>query len=63
MLKVEHLGKFKDHSFYLSKGYICGLIGENGAGKTTFLRMLTGSYKKMQGKICSSIPAETTSFR
>lgn len=35
----------------IPKGYIIGVTGENGAGKTTFLNMLLGRYKKMQGKI------------
>ena len=35
----------------IPKGYVIGIQGDNGAGKTTFLRMLTGSYKKMQGKV------------
>ena len=35
----------------IPKGYIIGIQGDNGAGKTTFLRMLIGSYGDMQGKI------------
>lgn len=52
MLRVEHLEKtmyghlFKldDISFHLPKGYVCGLIGENGAGKTSLMRVLMGIY-------------------
>ena len=31
--------------------YIIGVQGENGAGKSTFLRMLMGKYKDMTGKV------------
>jgi len=32
----------KNVSFRLNQGSICGLIGENGAGKTTILKMISG---------------------
>lgn len=34
----------KDGSMRLKKGRICGLLGANGSGKTTFSRILTGIY-------------------
>ena len=38
-------------SFSVPKGSIVGIIGGNGAGKTTFLRMLVGSEKPDSGTI------------
>ncbi|MDD5014689.1 MAG: sugar ABC transporter ATP-binding protein [Atribacterota bacterium] len=40
-----------DVSFDLLKGEIHGLVGENGAGKSTFVKMLDGSYRPDGGKI------------
>jgi ribose transport system ATP-binding protein len=37
--------------FSLLEGEIHGLIGENGAGKSTFIKMLTGAYKPDNGYI------------
>lgn len=38
-------------SINICEGEIVGLIGANGAGKTTFFNCLTGYYKADQGKI------------
>ena len=35
----------------ISEGCIYGLVGSNGAGKSTFLRLITGIYKPDEGKI------------
>lgn len=61
MLKVEHLEKIfsdnqnsfklQDISFSLPKGYICGLIGENGAGKTSLIKSLLGLYRLDRGNV------------
>lgn len=44
----------KDISFQVKKGEIVGLIGHNGAGKTTILKSIMGMYAFDQGdvKIC-----------
>lgn len=59
MLKIENLKKtfenqrfqLEDISFHLPKGYLMGLIGENGVGKSTILKCLLGLYKPEQGNI------------
>lgn len=58
MVEVKNLkmsyGKkevLKDISFSLSQGKIVGLLGSNGAGKTTIMNILTGYLKPVQGEI------------
>jgi ABC-2 type transport system ATP-binding protein len=41
----------KDISFQIPKGEICGYIGENGAGKSTTIKMLTGILVPTSGEI------------
>ena len=38
-------------TFSLTKGSILGVIGENGAGKTTFLRTICGLHREYEGQI------------
>lgn len=58
MITVEHVsrsyGSFKaveDVSFTTSDGEIVGLLGHNGAGKTTIMKMLTGYLEPSHGSI------------
>jgi len=58
VIEVEGLSKsFGDRtlidnlSFSIPKGSIVGIVGGNGAGKTTFLRMLVGQEKPDSGSI------------
>jgi ATP-binding cassette ChvD family protein len=58
VLEVNNLCKgfgdrmlINDLTFSVPKGAIVGIIGGNGAGKTTFLRMLTGVEKPDSGTI------------
>lgn len=58
MLKLEHVTKYygdflavDDLSFEVKSGEIFGLLGVNGAGKTTSFRMITGLLDKTSGKI------------
>lgn len=41
----------KDISFHIPQGEICGYIGENGAGKSTTIKMLTGILVPTSGDI------------
>ncbi|REH93068.1 ATP-binding cassette domain-containing protein, partial [Staphylococcus felis] len=56
--KVTHLHKtlngreiIKDISFTLEKGTIHAILGPNGVGKTTTIRLLTGLLKPSEGAI------------
>tara|TARA_R110002072_G_scaffold142853_5_gene288674 strand:+ start:76344 stop:78011 length:1668 start_codon:yes stop_codon:yes gene_type:complete len=58
VIEVKNLSKsfddktlISDLSFSVPKGAIVGIIGGNGAGKTTFLRMLTGVEQPDSGTI------------
>ncbi|MEI7948954.1 MAG: energy-dependent translational throttle protein EttA [Gammaproteobacteria bacterium] len=58
VIEVEHLTKgfgdralINDLSFSVPRGSIVGIIGGNGAGKTTFLRMLVGQETPDSGSI------------
>src|SRR3954454_15840839 len=56
MIQVEHLTKFfgpvlavKDVSFHVEKNEVVGLLGNNGAGKTTIMRILTTYLSATRG--------------
>lgn len=58
MIQVEHLtrryGDFtavSDVSFTINRGEVVGLLGHNGAGKTTIMKMLTGYLEPTAGRI------------
>jgi len=58
VLEVKNLSKafgdkslIEDLTFSVPKGSIVGIIGGNGAGKTTFLRMLVGTEQPDSGTI------------
>ncbi|WPD21379.1 MAG: ATP-binding cassette domain-containing protein [Candidatus Electrothrix scaldis] len=58
MIKVEHLTrKYGDFtavdkvSFEIGQGEIVGLLGHNGAGKTTIMKMMTGYLEPTEGSI------------
>lgn len=41
----------KDFSYIFKKGERCGIVGKNGSGKTTFLKLLVNELKPIGGKI------------
>ena len=59
LVQVENLTKIygKDFkavdniSFYADKGEIIGFVGDNGAGKTTVIKCLTGILQATSGNI------------
>ena len=58
MLKVINLGLqygsrvlFKDVNITFSKGNCYGIIGANGAGKSTFLKLLSGEIESTSGEV------------
>uniref|UniRef100_A0A8D1Z944 ABC transporter domain-containing protein n=1 Tax=Sus scrofa TaxID=9823 RepID=A0A8D1Z944_PIG len=58
-IRIKHLYKkfgdkvaINDMSLNLYKGQITILLGQNGAGKTTVLSVLTGCYRPTRGEVC-----------
>ena len=56
MIEIEHLTKHfgatravKDVSFHVKRGEVIGLLGPNGSGKTTIMRVLTGFFPPTAG--------------
>ena len=70
LLKTENLTKLFNGnpvlngiSLEIPPGIILGIVGENGAGKSTFVKCVTGIYKPDSGTVClngnvSMIPQE-----
>lgn len=57
-IKVEKLSKhfgvtvaLNEVSFDVPKGVVCGLVGENGSGKSTFASVLAGIAEETKGEI------------
>lgn len=60
MIEVNHVFKkyegndfysSNDVSFHIEKNTVCGLLGNNGAGKSTMMKMLSTVYKPTKGNI------------
>jgi ABC-2 type transport system ATP-binding protein len=49
--EYKHITAVHDISFQIPQGEICGYIGENGAGKSTTIKMLTGILVPTSGDI------------
>jgi ABC-2 type transport system ATP-binding protein len=70
MIEVQNLTKYYGHikavdhiSFAVAKGEIVGLLGPNGSGKTTTMRILTGFFPPTEGRaIVAGLDVETHSL-
>ena len=51
-LKFNEFTALENVSFELKAGETLGLIGHNGAGKSTMLKIISGILKPTEGKIC-----------
>ena len=58
MIELEHVTKnyggipaLRDVSLHVPKGETVGLLGRNGAGKTTALNLMTGYFPPTEGKV------------
>lgn len=59
MIEVENLSRYYGDikavdqvSFSIQRGEVVGLLGHNGAGKTTIMKMMTGFLEPTAGSIC-----------
>lgn len=50
-LRKDEFWAIDDVSFEIRRGEVFGLIGSNGSGKTTFLKMINGIFMPDKGKI------------
>jgi ABC-type polysaccharide/polyol phosphate transport system ATPase subunit len=50
-LKYEEFLALNDVSFDVQKGEVVGIIGRNGAGKSTMLKVISGILKPTQGQV------------
>jgi simple sugar transport system ATP-binding protein len=58
VLRVEHIAKrfgpvtaLRDVSLHLRKGEVLGLLGDNGTGKSTLVKIITGFQKQDSGRM------------
>ena len=51
-LRVGKKALFEDVNIKFTEGNCYGLIGANGAGKSTFLKILSGQLEPTKGDIC-----------
>jgi len=50
-IQYNEFEALKHVSFHVNKGEVVGLVGHNGAGKSTMLKVLSGIYKPTEGQI------------
>jgi simple sugar transport system ATP-binding protein len=51
----------KDVNFHLAPGEVFGLVGDNSAGKSTLMKVLTGAYHRDSGDVL--VDGKPTNFR
>ena len=59
--RVGKKALFEDVNIKFTEGHCYGLIGANGAGKSTFLKILSGQLETTKGDI-SMTPGQRLSF-
>ena len=69
ILEISHLdfaypGQpiIKDFSYIFKRGEKCGIVGKNGTGKSTFLKMIMGEVKPDGGKITPGLTIKFAYF-
>ena len=60
-LRIGKKALFEDVNIKFTEGNCYGLIGANGAGKSTFLKILTGQIEPSKGDV-SITPGQRLSF-
>ena len=71
VLELRHVSKsfpgvkaLDDVSLAINKGEVLGLIGENGAGKSSLLKVLNGIYQPDDGEVrVNGLPIKIASPR
>jgi ATPase subunit of ABC transporter with duplicated ATPase domains len=58
---ADHAPLFRDVTVHLTAGWT-GLVGSNGRGKTTFLRLVRGELEPREGQICFEPAAPRIAF-
>lgn len=53
-LHYEYFWALTDVSFDVKKGDVVGIIGRNGAGKSTILKLISGLFKPTEGSITTN---------
>ncbi|MGH1434238.1 MAG: ABC transporter ATP-binding protein [Lewinella sp.] len=61
-LRHQEFWALKDISFDLRDGEILGIVGANGSGKTSLMRMIAGIYTLEQGEILTKANSKTTAI-
>lgn len=50
-IQYKEFEALKHVSFHVNKGEVVGLVGHNGAGKSTMLKVLSGIFKPTEGSV------------